>query len=591
MRRLGDRSHEDVDLSTPVLRADMARDDLVLLLDRAMQARFPSDGTPGSPGRQAQRRQYRRAINLFAEFLAPRKTVNLMEATLDEFMGFLVARNGGGSPEHWAEYKSNIRCLVNDLPEGVRRRPLLSPQQARWTDKLSNLSPESQGLLREFQRDGRKSRMTATGTVVLRTQRLTDATRDGCVSSARTMLKAMGMDDLRGLTPAAVREFLAACDARGARDAGLRHIGNIRPLCRFLLSRGIIGEDPLAGIADKPASRNMDYVRADGIAKLADLRTVDMDDAMDVRDRMIAFAMCYDLALRRGEASWLDVPEMKLRNSDHGLVVHLHLPTEKQKGQNKRDCDIFSLFPQSARLVARYLQLRQRLGPKDDAFLVSERGERLLCVGVADAVRDQCDRLGIRTKSGKPVSPHRLRHSLATLNAMPLGKLDESDLAKRLRHESTQTTRKIYVDNNPEVDWQRHQKLLDRMNASGDANEDSTTSLCSASDTSVVSEIQAISMLAELGITPAGLHAAADKDQVLMGSSGGVLYPRAYVEDIRDNWTAKQEAMLMLGMTDHQLWHWLNLSGKKARLIGKVSLVRKAEVWDELRKRAARKTA
>jgi hypothetical protein len=48
---------------------------------------------------------------------------------------------------------------------------------------------------------------------------------------------------------------------------------------------------------------------------------------------------------------------------------------------------------------------------------------------------------------------------------------------------------------------------------------------------------------------------------------------------------------LTIRLTDHQLWHWLNLSGKKARLIGKVSLVRRSDVWDELRKRVARQTA
>lgn len=58
----------------------------------------------------------------------------------------------------------------------------------------------------------------------------------------------------------------------------------------------------------------------------------------------------------------------------------------------------------------------------------------------------------------------------------------------------------------------------------------------------------------------------------------------------RDNWTPKGEAKLMMQMTDHPLWHWLNLSGRKARLIGKTSLIRRSDIWEELRRRASRKS-
>lgn len=106
-----------------------------------------------------------------------------------------------------------------------------------------------------------------------------------------------------------------------------------------------------------------------------------------------------------------------------------------------------------------------------------------------------------------------------------------------------------------------------------------------------MSEFQVIEMVSEFGITTMGLRAVAKADGAISGSSHRPMYSRAYIEDIRDNWTTKAEAKMIMGMTDHQLWHWLNLSGKKARLIGKVSLVRRVDVWDELRKRAARKTA
>ena len=592
MQRLGDRTHEDVDLSVPVLLADMPRADFLQALAVALQTRFPPEDLPRSTGRQAQYRQYQRALTLFADFLTPRETVNVNEATLEEFVDHLAPDNDQ-PPASWAEYTSNIRCLVNNLPKEIRRRRLLAPQQVKWADKLANLAPEYQELIRKFLRDGRKSKMTHSGEVILKSQRLSETTRDYCVSSIRTLLKRMAITDLRLLTPERISDYLDSCDEGGSRDAALRHLANIRPLCRLLQARGILTKDPLAGISQRPMSSNMDYVEIEGIKKLGDLRTVDMNDVVDVRNRMIAYTLCFDLALRRSEAGWLDLDELRIRQSDHGMVLALHLPKEKQKGQNKRDADIFSLFPQSATLAARYLRLRPTLRPRDNAFLISERGTRLLTVGVADAVRTQCDKLGILTKGGKRVSPHRLRHSLATLNAMPLGRLDESDLAKRLRHENVQTTRKIYIANNPEIEWQRHQELLARMHKQAEeAPKKSSHSVPSSStQTASLTELQAVEMLSEIGITPIALKIAATQDKALLELDKGFCYARSYIEDIRDNWTPKGEAKLMMQMTDHQLWHWLNLSGRKARLIGKTSLIRRADIWEELRRRASRKSA
>ena len=594
MKRLGDRTHEDVDLSVPVLFADLPQAELLQALAVALQTRFPPEELPRSTGRQAQYRQYQRALTLFAEYLAPRETVNLNEATLEEFIGHLAQVNDGGQcPAHWMEYTSNIRCLVNDLPEGIRRRPLLAPQQIRWAGKLEGIVHESQDLIRRFQRDGRKSKMKASGEVILKSQRLSETTRDYCVSSIRTLLKRMAIDDLRLLTPERIEDYLESCVEEGARRAALRHIANIRPICRFLQAEKIVAKDPLVGITERPMTSNMDYVDAEGIKKLGDLRTVDMNDVIDVRNRMIAYALCFDLALRRSEAAWLDVDDLRVRQSDFGMVLALHLPKEKQKGQNKRDAEIFSLFHQSAKLVARYLRLRQNLHPRDNALLISERGSRLLAVGLGNAVQTQCDKLGILTKGGKPVSPHRLRHSLATLNAMPLGRLDESDLAKRLRHENVQTTRRIYISDNPEIEWQRHQELLARMHKQAEEVPKNSSSPvpCSSPQTASLTELQAVEMLSEIGITPVALKVAATQDKALLELNKGFCYARSYIEDIRDNWTPKGEAKLMLQMTDHQLWHWLNLSGRKTRLIGKVSLIRRTDIWEELRRRASLKTA
>lgn len=119
MQRLSNGNRDDVDLSTPVLRRDMERGEFIIAMDAALANRFPPDSLM-TRGRLAQHGQYRRAVKLFSEFIAPRETVNLTEATIDEFMEFLLA-HGSGTPDSLAEYKSNIRCLVNDLPDGMRR--------------------------------------------------------------------------------------------------------------------------------------------------------------------------------------------------------------------------------------------------------------------------------------------------------------------------------------------------------------------------------------------------------------------------------------------------------------------------------------
>ncbi|MCE9614817.1 MAG: site-specific integrase [Lentisphaerae bacterium] len=589
MESLRDKRFDDIDLAVPVLLEDIAPDRLLDLLLDVAEAKFPlGDALTRGSARQAQYRQHVRAIGLFREFLGERLSTNIDERVLDEFVGHLVSADGDKRPSYWREFQSCVRCLVNGLPDDMRRRPLLAPLQARWASKLSGLHEETRLILRGFLQRGMMTRTGPDGTVVLRPHALSDSVRENASSSLRTILKALGLRDLRLLTCDKAKEFLDAYTADGRRNHALNHIHKAWPIFRYLRAKQVVAEDPFMGIAEMPTKRkNKDYVPQDGIDRLGDLTRLDMESVREVRDRSIAFALLYDFALRRGECARLDLGDLHVERADQGLgnVIRLHVRREIQKGQNKEAVDLYSYFPQTVRLLTRYLELRPRLEPKTDALIVADDGDRLGDAGIADAVARQCGMLKIRTAAGKAVTCHRLRHSAGSLNVEPLGlSLTIYEIMRRLRHEDYQVTKQVYLDENPLIQRERHMVTLRRIqNGRG---VEPTVSMRHPTVDDGVPEPEAIRRLSALGITAAALEREGAKAGALIKSGHGIAYATAFVGDLESNYVAKAEAMRVLNFTDHQLWHWLNLRGSKARLVGKASLVRKNDIWDELRARA-----
>lgn len=114
---------------------------------------------------------------------------------------------------------------------------------------------------------------------------------------------------------------------------------------------------------------------------MADISTLDMEDFQSVRDRFIAFALCYDCALRIGEAARLRLNDVRVAD-----FVEISLRGEVQKGSGKPTVVIRNLFPESMSLCTAYLRLRLRIGNGVPSLLMSETGKPLLVGGCQDAV-------------------------------------------------------------------------------------------------------------------------------------------------------------------------------------------------------------
>lgn len=585
MESLSDIASADVDLSVPVLRKDVPACELLSMLRREADKRFAGNGEALSPSKQSQYRQHLRAIGLFGDFLAGRGAINVDERLLDGFVAHLSSNGGDGRPFYWLEFAGDIRGLVNALPDGVRRRALLTPTRAKAAGRLARLSPESREAILKFLRDGRKVRQ-GSSLPLSAMEPLMDSTKENAVGTVLTILDALGLSDLRGLTTERLEQFLKKYAAKGKEDTARGYFADIGALFRNLAATGFVAEVPPQLRARKPKRVNRDYVGPEGIARLQDLGTVDMDDFLDVRDRMIVLTLLYDFCLREGEAVRLDEADVRVED-----FVVIGLRGGIQKGSHKEDKTLYSCVRESVDLVRRYLWMRGERRPRTGALLVAADGDRLLEQGCIDATKGQCRKLGITTFRGKTPSCHRLRHAFGTLNIEPLGVgLSLYEVMERLRHEDVQTTRKVYIDNNPVLEKARHEARM-RRNGSHPAGADGKGAEPAAGDIRLP-ERQALALFDEhdMGIKAAALRRAAVAGGWGRQSGRAFLYSASAVGDLAANWITKQEAAAKLGLTMPRYFHWTSRRGIETRVIGKASLVRRSDVraaQREMRKGAA----
>ncbi len=153
---------------------------------------------------------------------------------------------------------------------------------------------------------------------------------------------------------------------------------------------------------------------------------------------------------------------------------------------------------------------------------------------------------------------------------------------ERLRHEDVQTTKSIYVDNNPVLQVERHDARMKR-NGHSTAN---SPAVAPAADIRLTEE-EALGLLDDHGleITPRALRKAALKEGWGRQSGRKCAYSETVVRDLAANWMIKQDAQMKLRMTQPQYFHWTLKAGIATRVIGKASLVRRVDVRNEQRER------
>ena len=167
-------------------------------------------------------------------------------------------------------------------------------------------------------------------------------------------------------------------------------------------------------------------------------------DYLQQRNEAIVTTM-YDTGLRVGELAQLNVELLRDNNSE------LYLPAEIQKdfpNENSPPPVTLELSDDTARLLSAYLTNRWKdspaLFPSRSAARISEQGVRNMLHKIADEAGIRPYKIDGTRGAPDDVTPHALRHGVAyrMMNEEEGNTL--YDVRNRLRHQSIQTTERIY---------------------------------------------------------------------------------------------------------------------------------------------------
>lgn len=280
---------------------------------------------------------------------------------------------------------------------------------------------------------------------------------------ARLYHERTGKDpEIDAIDSVAIRTHLAAL--YGANDAAsiARKLSSLRSLYRFLIRRGLVRQNPAAGVrspkrkkalpraldvddtfrlVEAPAARKRQAADT-GQAKAttpAPLEDTPRDRAIALRDQAI-LEVLYGSGLRVSELCALDMDDL-----DHGRFKATLITVRRGKGGKGRQVP---LGDKGARAVAAYLDARPalanaRTGHIDPrALFINYRGTRLTPRSVQRMV-GQC----VMRAGTADATPHALRHSFAT-HLLDSG-VDLRSIQELLGHASlasTQVYTKVSLD-------------------------------------------------------------------------------------------------------------------------------------------------
>jgi len=544
---------------------------LISLLRAGADSFYPdSDGCRSRP----QQIRYNALIDTTRKFEALLQekydsNITIDEALISAFDSFLSDRSTSEGQRRI--HRSAIVKLLNSLPRSYMRRRVLTLAQAKRANRFDSYTGATKDALEHFLRNGKKLRRGTTHqSPILSANPLSEVLRKQVVDSTLTFMSAIKASDLFSITEEDVEEYVAQHERNGSKSTAYKVLDYIRPLFSNLRCRGLLATDPLRLIPRQVSGIDLDYVDQESIDKLADLTTLDMDDFVDVRGRLLSFALDYAYALRNRESSLVRCCDF------HG--VELRLPREIQKV--KRDTlPIYSYFPEvTDPLMKRYLELRALKSPETDILMISIDGNPLGADGCRRAVQEHCNRLGIKTHEGKPVNPHRLRHSFGTLNIDPLGiclKLEQ--IKEQLRHCSIQMTYDVYVTKNPMQKRTSYDKTMARINGNGSNRDQHSASPPTPRRTpnEMIGENDALRELLPLGLSYKSLRKYALEQGAGQQDGEGFQYSSAFISDLAVNYFTRREAMDVLNMASSTFFDWTKREAVEFILIGKVSLFRR----------------
>jgi integrase len=398
-------------------------------------------------------KKYAASVNVFERWLA-RLDLTQPLAMDEELLGRFRADIQAGRVRSLSgrKYRSMDRQVPTDIftlhnlaadAGGIIIRPLLDTRQHERLKYIAGLTDSTRTALLWFHEKGACTRSKQN-----RPQLMTQATRDGALVAAMTMLRMLDLSGLELVTPAHVAGLLPDPDDDDPKYRRVVHmLREVSTVYRACCKQGLLAGNPLDSVPHSTfADRaQRDFLPPTELERVRDLKTVDMNDWKQVRDRLVMLLLI-DTAMRKSELAGVKLSNVR-RLEDGSYQITL--PPEAQKMRGKQTAHLGIIYPETNRLLAHYMQaIRSRF--KGSALVVDGDGSDGSSVAIYNAVIREGERLGLRCyhSNGRP-GCHDLRRTFATVNAAPLGlRMTAEELSNRMRA-AYEVVRRHYVLQNP----------------------------------------------------------------------------------------------------------------------------------------------
>lgn len=250
------------------------------------------------------------------------------------------------------------------------------------------------------------------------------------------MLKQQQISSWQEVDASVIRWILSQSHKQGlgAKSIGVRLVA-LRQWFAYLVKNEQLQANPALGIKAPKVGRHLPKnVDAEQVAQLLNTEAT---KPLEIRD-LAMMELMYSSGLRLSELQGLDLDRMDLSTREVRLLG---------KGNKER---IVPIGSKALEAIHRWLEVRMRFNPQDNAVFLNNRGGRLSHRSIQLIMEKWGRKQGLETH----LHPHKLRHSFAT--HMLEGSGDLRAVQELLGHSSLATTQ-IYTH----LDFQHLAKVYD----------------------------------------------------------------------------------------------------------------------------------
>ncbi|WP_350305641.1 tyrosine recombinase XerC [Photorhabdus viridis] len=256
------------------------------------------------------------------------------------------------------------------------------------------------------------------------------------LSALAGMVLEIGIRQWKDLDPAKIRMLVTRSRRAGLQSANLAlRLSSLRSFLDWQVTQGGISVNPAKTISTPGTKRHLP--KNIDVDEVDQLLNINFNDPLSVRDRTMLEVM-YGAGLRLSELVSLDCPHLDFESGEVWV---------SGKGSKERKVP---LGRTAVEWLNRWLEMRERFEPEDNAVFISNSGRRISTRNV----QKRFAQWGIRQGMSSHIHPHKLRHSFATHILESSG--DLRAVQELLGHASLSSTQ-IYTH----LDFQHLTKVYD----------------------------------------------------------------------------------------------------------------------------------